>query len=272
MNTNTHTRRARKSIEKSLKGHLNQDARWLLSLCHQSLKKGQKFILPFNGRMLDDRQLRGIEPGERIELPYPVMVFEYKREGLVEQGEVPFKEALAIAVDGSQIDSHSDHIFVIPICRFGSLWGPIGVVMLNKNDPFIRSDRGQVEFQVRPYIVGGLPSAPMQDMMDEVGALFDFMNASRCSNVRVSRVDGSKIAVESGKPLDFDEYYVLTIHSSQANATGAKGAGCHRSPREHLRRGHIRRLSSGVRVWVNSTVVGAQNGAGKIFKTYRVQP
>lgn len=45
--------------------------------------------------------------------------------------------------------------------------------------------------------------------------------------------------------------------------------GTHASPRQHLRRGHIRRLADGRTVWVNSCVVGkAENGA--VIKDYAV--
>jgi hypothetical protein len=41
----------------------------------------------------------------------------------------------------------------------------------------------------------------------------------------------------------------------------------HRSPREHLRRGHIRIYQSGRRIWVNSTLVNA--GVGGRISTVR---
>lgn len=42
------------------------------------------------------------------------------------------------------------------------------------------------------------------------------------------------------------------------------------SPREHLRRGHIRRLEDGRKFWINAAVVAAGNG-GKIHKDYGIR-
>ena len=48
-------------------------------------------------------------------------------------------------------------------------------------------------------------------------------------------------------------------------------SGHHRSPREHLRRGHIRRLADGRRIWVNAAIVGAGKGVGVVSKDYALR-
>lgn len=51
---------------------------------------------------------------------------------------------------------------------------------------------------------------------------------------------------------------------------GQRGTGAHSSPRLHLRRGHIRRLSDGRRVWVRAHLVGDKSH-GMIHKDYDVR-
>jgi len=71
------------------------------------------------------------------------------------------------------------------------------------------------------------------------------------------------------KPYPFDDYHILTIESPKAAASDGGHGGSHRSPREHLRRGHIRRLEDGRKLWINATVVNAGVG-GKVSKDYRI--
>lgn len=110
-------------------------------------------------------------------------------------------------------------------------------------------------------------------MVDHEGGgasvLLGFLNAISCSNVEILRSDPPKIKAKLRKALPFDSYHLLTIDvRSQAGGEASIG-GSHRSPREHLRRGHIRRYESGLRVWVNATVVNPGVG-GKVHKDYRV--
>jgi hypothetical protein len=70
--------------------------------------------------------------------------------------------------------------------------------------------------------------------------------------------------------LPFDEYRVLVVNAPGKEGAAQEhsaGAMTHRSPREHLRRGHIRIYQSGRRIWVNSTLVNA--GVGGRISTVR---
>jgi len=94
--------------------------------------------------------------------------------------------------------------------------------------------------------------------------------ALACKNVSTQfvpppeRLNRRRIA--RGK-IPFDGYHVLVL-SSKAKADDA-ALGTHSSPREHLRRGHIRRLDSG-NIWINATVVNPGVGA-RVSKDYRVR-
>lgn len=67
------------------------------------------------------------------------------------------------------------------------------------------------------------------------------------------------------------ETKILTINARKKTGPERENepTGTHASPRQHLRRGHIRRLESG-NIWVNSCVVGSHE-EGVIKKDYRVK-
>ncbi len=72
--------------------------------------------------------------------------------------------------------------------------------------------------------------------------------------------------------LPFDEYHVLTVAIPSAKASvnnQAESIGDRHSPREHLRRGHIRRLQDSRKIWVNAAIINAGVGT-KIHKNYAV--
>jgi hypothetical protein len=60
------------------------------------------------------------------------------------------------------------------------------------------------------------------------------------------------------------------VFQNSLNVSVEWQGGTHRSPRQHLRRGHIRNLQSGKKVWVNATVVGSRDN-GVINKAYGIK-
>jgi hypothetical protein len=105
--------------------------------------------------------------------------------------------------------------------------------------------------------------------------LLALLGALSCTNVRAETYHVAPPAkinerrAREGKPPLF-ETKTLTIHVNPRtpNAHQSFGGG-HASPRQHLRRGHIRRLETGKNVWVQPHVVG-DSSKGSISKTYRV--
>jgi hypothetical protein len=92
-----------------------------------------------------------------------------------------------------------------------------------------------------------------------------------CSNAEISTEPNNREKLNAkrlkkGKP-PFYSYKVLTIAQNDGSSSrGITGNG--RSPRVHLRRGHIRRLADRT-VWVNSAVVGDKS-KGLVNKDYAV--
>lgn len=90
--------------------------------------------------------------------------------------------------------------------------------------------------------------------------------ALECTNVGTEVLRPNREAIKARAPLDSYEYHVLTIEPNEERVPSQERGGHHASPRTHLRRGHIRHLSSGKKVWVNSCLVNP--GHGMIEKDY----
>lgn len=103
-----------------------------------------------------------------------------------------------------------------------------------------------------------------------LAALTVFM-ALGCSNVAtVDNIPPAAINKKRAKSGKFPimSHKTLVIVVDDKKASGQPMGGTHSSPRVHLRRGHIRNLGSGKRVWVQSCVVGSKHGI--VTKDYRV--
>lgn len=221
-----------------------------------------KFIMPLGGRLLDDKELRGLDENEPLRLPHQFIAIEYERERL------PENEHERQPSKGLLFARERDGWIVISICAWLDdlqMWGPMPeasipqIGFLDRNAPL---NRGRV-----PMRISSPQGLPNTDYADEAGALLDLLNALACSNVQAVRSRARKVAKKAKSALPFDDYHVLMIESHESSATNGLGLGTHRSPREHLRRGHIRRLAD-KRIWVNATIVAAGRGAGIVRKDY----
>lgn len=230
----------------------------------------QKFILPENGRLYDDPEYKALDEFEPLTLPFNFIALEYSRGGAPASAEGG-RSSKAI-VFASQRD---DVIVVTPIMWIDArgIWGPMPEVALPRTgflDRSQKSDDGYVSikafFESRQF--------PLSDYADELGTLLCFLNILRCRNVNIERSDPARLknqmAARKGA-LPFDTYHILTIDVPSSGDGTRHGIASGRSPREHLRRGHIRRLADGRRIWVNATVVAAGRGAGVVSKDYRLR-
>lgn len=101
--------------------------------------------------------------------------------------------------------------------------------------------------------------------------LFELLEALSCKNIEQTIIQhenkeqNDKRARKNKLPIY--EERILTIKATPKEGMDI-GAGAHASPRQHLRRGHIRRLDTG-NVWVNACVVGSSE-KGVIKKSYNV--
>lgn len=99
------------------------------------------------------------------------------------------------------------------------------------------------------------------------------MEVLACSNVTYIDNPAPKFINEKRKKKGKVPFFTYKTLHITANASGEKekpiGTGTHASPRVHLRRGHIRRLGDGRRIWVQACVVGAKEN-GMVAKDYAV--
>jgi len=243
-----------------------------LNYCRQMLRQGmnsrimaaavssQKFILPRGGFLLEDESLRAIDEAMELRLPFPTIALEYQanRDGCA---EVLF------------VFDHGDRIEAFVCLRFDGVWHDF-------ESHFWMPKHGYMDRSVAGYLgYPGLVSFDRYDGADHRLAVEDnfgwqrvllsFLNALACSNVRIQRSEPRKAGKKIKAALPFDTYHVLTIDVPGKAGEGAATGG-HRSPREHLRRGHIRRLADGRRIWVNATVVAAGSG-GTVRKAYALR-
>lgn len=256
-------------------------------------KKAVKFVLPENGRIFDTK-FKALPVS--LNLPFPAVLLEYRctaEGGLAEElfGRIATAPAPKRIVYAEQTDNV---IIVASVVAYknddGDSWQvmPYYAEILNDQnitgDEVIRSapeglDKEKITgVYTRFSDMGGMAKKMFAeawedhaytDMFDEVSAVLSLIEALSCKNVGIEKIPTRKMnksALKRGAML-FDEYHILTVASSTASGIG--GEGTHRSPREHLRRGHIRRLESG-NIWVNSTVVNA-GIHGKIHKAYALE-
>lgn len=253
-----------------------------------------KFVMPENGKIFDT-ELDALP--EIIKLPYESIVIEYKctnEGGLSEKyfGTTKVSPAKKRIVIASQ---HKDVITVVSMVCFNinlierwQIQPYLACVLTNaKEEDFLKDeDLGPVlgdkcveKLGVYFHDMCGLAEKYFGekwqenaycDMMDECNAVMALIEALSCKNVGIESLPQRKMnkgAMKRGA-LPFSSYHVLTVTNQSKHVKGY-GDAHHRSPREHLRRGHIRRLTTG-NTWVNSTVVNAGIGS-KIIKTYALE-
>lgn len=110
----------------------------------------------------------------------------------------------------------------------------------------------------------------LTDSSLEIQAVIEFCAAISCTNVTTEILRPNREARAARPASTLFDYHVLMIEPGREHATSEDRGGTHASPRTHLRRGHIRRLAWGPRVWVNSCVVNP-SAIGTVNKDYAVK-
>lgn len=114
----------------------------------------------------------------------------------------------------------------------------------------------------------------MVDCAEEFYAMSNLMVALSCSNIGLQDQSAptklNKKRIQSGKEPMFG-YKEVVVQVNKSDVAHSHDAMNGRSCREHLRRGHIRRLNgSEKRIWIQSTIVNAGKGP-MVNKNYRIE-
>ena len=230
------------------------------------LRRGVHFAIPDDGIIFDDKW-KALH-GETVPmLPYPEMTVEF----IVNRPEN--KKMVVVA---QQPDKNSDiciNTMAYSDTRKGWMFIPAAIII--KNGSIVDSDAG-VPFG----ILSMFSDKDLEDfgiaiaLQDGINPLFELLEALSCRNVSTANhqdafKDNNK-RIKDGK-LPFYETKMLVI-DTQYTPEGKTGNGgvSHASPRQHLRRGHIRRHATAGNIWIQSSVVG-DPAKGSINKSYRVK-
>lgn len=114
------------------------------------------------------------------------------------------------------------------------------------------------------------------DLGAEMCILGEFLTVLTCTNVTTEVLSPSeklnKARIKAGKePFHNARILVIAGRLAGSDASGWTLSEEGYKVKEHLRRGHIRRLADGRRIWVNHTIVAAGSTAGKAPENYKIK-
>jgi hypothetical protein len=256
-----------------------------------TIRESIKFCIEDNGRIFNDG-LKALK-GNRINLPFKNTCIEYHQhnehgleDSVINEGYTleRISKVLLICSDIECISEnmpieYNDSIVIAMATFFekDKRWQLSEAGLIVKKDFFI-DGLGLHAFSPIPDYFKLCQSKyhiseddRIKSEMPYLKAVFEFLEALSCRNVDQSiyQPASPKNAqrIKSHK-LPIYETRFLTIKPTVKEYAKNGTVSSHASPRQHLRRGHIRRLETG-NIWVNSCVVGDAT-KGIIDKTYKV--
>ena len=230
----------------------DQHERW--SHCVALCRAVQKFMLPEGGIALEDLEMRGLAADVPLSLPFDSLALEFN-----EMRGLPGSQCILLAWQSE------DFIYCRLVVRLADdpAWIPLEAIRLGRVGGILGAAPNGVAVVACCFVNHLSVAALEMTRIPTVAVLLSFMNALACSNVAVERLSSTQRT--AGAAMRGDSYHVLVIRNRGGSVGGCDTS--HRSPREHVRRGHIRRMQDGRRIWVNVCVV-ARGAPGKITKDY----
>ena len=274
------------------------------------LTDAAKFCLPPNGTLLDGQSLLSFISSDIIRLPYPVVSLEFytncrndvttKHIVLCIDYESSPNNIFSVLArkNNPQIDI-TGGIIVVPISSKINEWeldGAIAVLYKKStlNSNYTTSIYWNDERRLLDFNIDILP-VTLTAMMFAINnsehftqhftsivdvhfiALWHTLVCLSCTNISFVKSPApdklNKKRIASGKrPLD--EYRTIVINNQSHKSTESRSTmvdgSPRRLPREHMRRGHIRSMSSGKRIWINNMVIAAGRNRDKVQQTYKL--
>lgn len=242
------------------------------------LISSHKFSLPDYGNILGVGLPQSImEAGLNARLPYPSIAIEYEcpLRGPLGHDRVDAPKRIVLGVEQEMPGLGFGAAFVC-ISGSGRNWSP------SKVGYFFRyGDASKIHF-----VWFGESGAQEKAAMDaegldveklvidthhnEFAAGFQLLAALSCSNVSTDVIRPNREARAARPSSTLFDYHVLMIQPGEERRPSEDRGGTHASPRTHFRRGHIRHLSTGPRIWVNSCVV-SPGAIGTVNKDYAIK-
>ena len=228
----------------------------------RAIPAAQHFALPQGGRLFDDG-LRGLDMDlHAIRLPFPVVTLSFA-DGA--------RRTLVVAQEQHEAGRNTIVVQVAVDTGDGQGWGFFPCTA----QPEQRNDDGSIDWQCFDAIGSRLDRTPMHEAVMAAGrSVLELVEALSCANVAAEIVERINPAVNArrrrqGKLALYEVHRLVVKVGDAVHAIGAP-VGDRNGPREHLRRGHIRRLPDGRKTWVQACVVGSR-ALGVIRKTYAVE-
>lgn len=233
----------------------------------KKIEKSIKFIIPENGKIFN-AGFKSIEKNN-FQLPFSNVSLEFftNNKGVVSKTIIIANQnkdsigAIAIVYVNDKSGSFPWCICPIAVEIYHDKIIPIDIA----NPQDIKQSNGVNK--TNDYDI----KSKYEDAANIAYHVLEFLEALSCKNVSIESHTNHKKGKSKLDALPFDDYKVLCVNvNKNYDSVGNEmvETGTHRSPREHLRRGHIRRLPRG-NIWVQSTVVNPGIG-GRIEKIYQV--
>ncbi len=262
----------------------------------QKMDTAVHFALP-DGALLFEDDLRGLR-GQSLKLPYPAVTLEWHQPPSANDSfSSKLTKFVAIAFevtneDFPQLEQDERGIMVMGAREHESEWCPstaFAVIPETWEKQDFGAQQPGRDTRAKTYIWGithyngmvqkmgqeAADDAIDRDIATELYTVLQFCEAMSCSNVGTEVIPGAPASVNARRikdgKLPLLDTKVLTVHVPGAASARIGVSRKTGEIRQHLRRGHIRNLSDGRRIWVNSCVVGNPE-KGRVEKAYRVLP
>ncbi len=231
----------------------------VLDLCRAS----QKFILPENGVLFVDDDLRGLDDTIPLRLPHTFVAIEYLATSQNAASQIQSAGRVIFCREDE------DGIYITPLT-----WMPVDGLWFSRPQALIPKVGYLDRTDPKNLVINAQyrKEEDLQSVFRFVKVVLGFLNVLQCSNVGIEKLPTSAKNKKIKSALPFDTYHILNIDVGRSqNRICNSAGGSHRSPREHLRRGHIVRPKDRKPFWRNATVVCSGGAGGKVVKDYQLK-
>jgi hypothetical protein len=268
-----------------------------MQLMYLRYHAGPAFALPEGGRLLDVRPFDVVHEGEEeLRLPFESFQLEYPLVNGDERGDLMVqvmdgKKWLDIeaALRGKTVEQaleeseekgvRARHKYDDCVVLFPWLYRPSQLPWWSTLSPiWLDLKRYAKVVPGKQVMLQFDETSRWEGLFDEssylafLAPVVEFLKVMECGNVRTHKTPARPLSNTQKRKgaLPFDDHWTLVLGDNPMEASRVPGTGSHRSPREHMRRGHIRRYENGTKTWVRSCVVNP-GAAGRVEKDYVVK-